>query len=134
MEPTQTPGQGNMNMGGDMNQGAPTPAPMMNMNQGGGDAMENKGIAIAARIPILFWIPLVSGNKSPFAMFHANQSLVLLIGWVASGIIGIVPVLGWIASPLLGLAVFILWIMGIVQAAQGQMKPLPIIGTVTIIK
>lgn len=82
----------------------------------------------------LFFIPLIAAKDSKLAMFHANQSLVLLIGWVISMFIGVVPVLGWIASPLLGLALFILWIIGIVNAAQGQMKELPVIGTIKILK
>lgn len=130
MEP-QTQGQGNMNMGGDMNQGAPmgapTPAPMM--NQGGNDATENKGIAVAVRIPILFWIPFASGNKSPFVMFHANQGLLHLIAVVGlSFILGFLPFLNLLLIPILYIGSFIFMIMGMIQASKGEMKPLPIIG------
>ncbi len=121
-----TQGQGNMNMGGDMNQGAPTPEPMM--NQSGGDASQNKGIAIAARIPILFWIPLVSGNKSPFAMFHANQGLLHLIAVFAlTFVLPFTFVLAFLI-PFVHLASLIFMILGMIQASKGEMKPLPVIG------
>ncbi len=95
---------------------------------------QNNDVMMAVLAYFLFFLPLVAAKDSKLAMFHANQSLVLLIGWVISAFIGVVPVLGWIVSPLLGLAVFILWIMGVVQAAQGQMNPLPLVGTIKILK
>lgn len=95
---------------------------------------QNNDVMMAVLSYFLFFLPLVAAKESKLAIFHANQSLVLLIGWVISAFIGVVPVLGWIASPLLGLAVLILWIMGVIQAAQGQMKPLPLIGTIKILK
>lgn len=91
-------------------------------------------VTMAVLAYFLFFLPLLTAKDSKLAMFHANQSLVLLIGWVVSVFIGVVPVLGWIISPLLELAVFILWILGIVQAAQGQMNPLPVVGTIKILK
>lgn len=95
---------------------------------------QSNDVTMAVLSYFLFFIPLIAAKDSKLAMFHANQSLVLLIGWVISMFIGVVPVLGWIASPLLGLALFILWIIGIVNAAQGQMKELPVIGTIKILK
>lgn len=128
MEPN-TQGQGNM--GGGMNQGAPmgTPAPAPMMNQGGNDAMENKGIAVVSRIPILFWVPFISASKSPFAMFHANQGLIHLITHFALTIIlPFIPILGWIALPFVQIGSFIFMILGMIQASKGETKPLPIVG------
>lgn len=83
----------------------------------------------------IFFLPLIAAKDSKLAMFHANQSLVLLLAWVISWVIGgFIPVIGWALSGLIGLGAFVLWILGIVQAAQGQMKPLPLIGTIKIIK
>jgi uncharacterized membrane protein len=98
------------------------------------ESKTNNDVTMAVLSYFLFFLPLIAAKDSKLAMFHANQSLVLLLAWIISGVIGIVPVVGWIAAPLLGLAAFILWIMGIVQAAQGQMKPLPIVGTITLLK
>ncbi len=98
-----------------------------------GDAQKNKVVGILAYF--LFFLPFIMAPDSKFGKFHANQSLVLLIIWVASWFAGIVvPVLGGFISMLVGLAVLILWIMGVINAAKGEMKPLPVIGTFTIIK
>jgi uncharacterized membrane protein len=48
---------------------------------------------------------------------------------------GIIPFLGWfIILPLGELFILILAIMGIINAAKGEMKPLPLIGGFNIIK
>ena len=98
------------------------------------DAEKNKGMAILAYI--LFFIPMLTEAKdSKFAMFHANQSLVLLIaGFVGIFVSGIIPILGWF---LLGPVVSVLWIVfliiGIINAANGKMKELPLIGGIHIL-
>ena len=93
-------------------------------------------------IGILFLIPLLACPNSRFARFHTNQGLVLfLLGLAASvvtGIITIIPFVGWVLGPILGFAVsifeLVLMIMGIVNAAQGQAKQLPVIGKITLLK
>ena len=97
------------------------------------DAQKNKVVGILAYF--LFFLPFIMAPDSKFAKFHANQSLILLIVWVASWFAGmVVPVLGAFISMLVGLAVLVLWIMGVINAAKGEMKQLPLIGTFTIIK
>lgn len=102
------------------------------------DAEKNKLMAIVGYIiPILFFIPLVSDAKnSPFAKFHANQQLNLLLAAIAVNIVGgIIPILGWfIILPLGSLAIIIFAIMGIIHGAKGEMKKLPLIGGFQIIK
>lgn len=94
---------------------------------------QDTGMAILAYF--IFFLPLILAPKSSFAKYHANQSLVLLIAWIAVMVfVAIVPVIGWILSPLAGIFILVLWIMGIINAAQGAQKPLPLIGTITIIK
>lgn len=105
----------------------------------------DKVYGVLAYIGILFLVPLLAG-KSEFSRYHANQGIVLFIAEIILGIVigisagvlsllGIVGViLGGIISGVLGLCIFILMIMGIVHAANGEMKPLPIIGGITIIK
>lgn len=79
---------------------------------------------------ILFFIPLLVAKQSRFAMYHANQGLILFLGVVALNIASmIIPVIGWLLiGPLANLGVFILAILGIVNAAKGRCKPLPLIG------
>ncbi|MFA5777294.1 MAG: hypothetical protein WC906_02560 [Parcubacteria group bacterium] len=102
------------------------------------DAEKNKAMAIVGYIiPILFFIPLVTDAKnSPFAKFHANQQLMLLLSAIAVNVVGgIIPFLGWfIILPLGSIALIVLAIMGIIGAAKGEMKKLPIIGGFELIK
>jgi uncharacterized membrane protein len=93
----------------------------------------NKGMAIIAYI--LFFIPLIAAKDSKFAWYHANQGLTLLLAAVILNVVlGIIPIIGWILLPLANLGVLVLAILGIVAAAQGQVKPLPIIGGYTLLK
>jgi uncharacterized membrane protein len=102
------------------------------------DAEKNKAMAIVGYIiPILFFIPLVTedGKKSPFAKFHANQQLNLLIAWVVVNVVGgIIPVLGWfIILPLGTIFLIVVAIMGIINGAKGEIKALPLIGSFKLI-
>lgn len=110
-----------------------------NVPQGGSsDVDKNKPLAIIGYIiPILFFIPLVTDAKnSQFAKFHANQQLILLIAAIAVNIVGgIIPFLGWfIILPIGSILLIVLAIMGLIHAAKGEMKPMPIIGGFNIIK
>ena len=106
------------------------------------DIANNKGMSVLAYIGILFLIPLLACPNSKFARFHTNQGLVLFLLGVAIGIvtaiIGLIPVIGWIFGGLISAAgsifTLVLMIMGIVNAAQGQAKELPIIGKITLLK
>jgi uncharacterized membrane protein len=105
---------------------------------GQSDAEKNKLWAIVGYIiPILFFIPLVTEAKnSPFAKFHANQQLLILIGAVVVNVVGgIIPFIGWfIILPFGSLLLIIFAIMGIINAVKGAMKPVPLIGGINIIK
>ena len=87
-------------------------------------------------IPILFLVPLLSEKKSPFAVFHANQHLMLLIAAVVLNVVAsVIPILGWfIIGPVGMLVLIVLAIMNLLSAAKGEMKPLPIIGGFVLIK
>jgi len=96
------------------------------------DVEKNKAMAIVGYIiPILFFIPLVTDAKnSPFAKFHANQQLNLLLVAVVINIVGgIIPFIGWfIILPLGMIFLIVVAIMGIISASKGDMKALPLIG------
>ena len=105
-----------------------------------------KGMAILAYFGILFLIPLFAAKKDPFARYHTNQGLVLFIFMVifnvlsnvlTSILIEISPMLVLIVSGVFGILTLLLCIfalIGIIRAAKGQMKPLPIIGGIRILK
>lgn len=98
------------------------------------DIEKNKGIAAVAYI--LFFIPLLAAKDSRFALYHANQGLLLLLLAMAINVIGgIIPLIGWfLILPLGNLFVFILFVLGLVNALQGRTKPLPLIGGIQIIR
>lgn len=102
------------------------------------DVEKNKAMAVIGYIlPILFFIPLISEAKnSPFAKFHANQQLNLLLGCIAVNVVGgIIPFLGWfIILPFGSILLIVLAIIGIINAAKGEKKALPIIGGFELIK
>lgn len=106
------------------------------------DINDNKGMSVLAYIGILFLIPLLACPNSRFARYHTNQGLVLFllelaIG-VVTGILGIIPIAGLIIGGLLsavgGIFTLVLMILGIINAAQGQAKELPLIGKITLLK
>jgi uncharacterized membrane protein len=85
----------------------------------------NSGMAILAYLGILVIIPFLTDAKNdPFVKFHIKQGLVLLIAEVVGMAVFWIPIFGW----LLWLAVVVLVIMGIMNAAVGKQKELPIVG------
>lgn len=115
---------------------SPTPVPVSSTE----DIEKNKVFAILAYLGILFLVPLLAAKESPFARYHTNQGLVLFLAsiaaWIALAILAIplalIPFVGLILSTLLWFGVmagwFILAVIGIINAANGRMKPLPVIG------
>src|SRR5690554_2829220 len=108
--------------------------PQVNLQADAADVEKNKIMGILAYI--IFFIPLLAVRDSKFAMYHANQGLVLFLAGIVVSILGsIIPLLGWfLILPLGMLAVTVLAIIGIINAAKGLLKPLPVIGGISIIK
>ena len=117
------------------------------------DINENKLMAILAYIGWLVFIPILAVPNSKFARFHANQGLLLLILLVVSAILGgifsilslivswVLPILGFIVSSVSAIVMSVIFIIllyffifGVVNAAAGKAKELPIVGLHRIIK
>ena len=110
------------------------------------DVQQNKAMAVLAYIGLLFLIPLLAAPNSPYARFHTNQGLVLFLTDVVGGIIvgilsvilAFIPVLGVILIALISgaysIGLLVLLIIGIVNAATGKAKELPIVGKIRLIK
>ena len=102
--------------------------------------MENKNKLLAAisYVWILCIVTILCAKDDAFARYHANQGLVLLIANIAAVIVGFIlgfiPVIGGIISFIISIALFVLMILGIINAVKGEMKPLPFIGGIEIIK
>ena len=100
-----------------------------------GVTSDDKGLSVLSYISILFIIPLIARPNSQYCRFHANQGLVLfLIGDIVSIALRYVPLVHGILGTIWGIFTLVLMIIGIVNAAQGQMKELPLIGSIHIIK
>lgn len=101
------------------------------------DASKNKLMGILSYIGILFLVPLLAAKDSEFARFHANQGLLnFILAAALSTLLSISTAISDVFSILgiLEIAPFVFMIMGIVNAAKGEMKELPIIGTIRLIK
>lgn len=114
------------------------------------DVQDNKVMAILAYLGILVLVPIFAAKESKFARFHANQGVVLLICEIAFGIVYFIVsllaailiaaglgMIGTILIGVVGLCYFvflILAILGIINAAKGEMKELPFIGKYRILK
>ena len=107
------------------------------------DAEDNKVMGILAYLGILVLVPILAAKESPFARFHANQGLVLFIAYIAVYIA--LKILSsiltyhffFITSLLyfaLGIGTLVFMIIGIMNAAKGETKELPIIGKYKILK
>lgn len=124
----------------------PQPAPVSAPVSASDDIEKNRAFAILAYFGILFLVPLLAAPNSRFAKYHANQGMVLFLAasaaWLSSYVLGMmlifIPFLGWFLAGLIGLSVFVafvaLVITGIINAASGQCKPLPLIGHFELIK
>lgn len=109
------------------------------------DIETNKAMAVLAYLGLLALIPLIAARKSPYARYHTNQGLVLLIAEMAYSILygilnSILLAISWrlafIAS-ILGFAsiVFlVIALVGIINALNGRAKELPVIGKFKILK
>ena len=111
------------------------------------DVQNNKVFAILAYFGILVLVPIFEAKKSKFARFHANQGLVLcivevvwylisyfislaLIHSLSFGFLTLWTGISWLVN--IGILVFA--IIGIVNAAQGSTKPMPLFGKFKILK
>ncbi|MDA0991305.1 MAG: DUF4870 domain-containing protein [Verrucomicrobia bacterium] len=77
-----------------------------------------------------FLVPLIMRNNS-FSLYHAKQCLLLWIfitvGSAIAGILTLVCV-GALLIPILAIAWYVWNIIGLINAANGQQKPLPLFG------
>ncbi len=106
------------------------------------DKEDGKIMAILAYLGILFVIPLLTSKENKFVMYHVEQGIALFLSWVVIWIVFIfldpifyhlvnvtIPCGGSILGALVRLFMLILMIMGIMNAAQGKVAQLPVIGS-----
>jgi uncharacterized membrane protein len=101
------------------------------------DIEKNK--IIAALAYLVFFIPLIAAPESKFGRYHANQGLVLNIAEILISVVGSIflysiPFFGWAVSLALNLGMLFLAFSGFMNAYNGKAVPLPVIGSITILK
>lgn len=88
--------------------------------------MENndgKVIGIVSHITLIGWIVALimnQNNKSEFGSFYVRQNL----GLILFSFVTAIPFLGWV----IGIVLFVFWIISLINAIQGKMTPIPLIG------
>lgn len=85
--------------------------------------------------PFLFFLPMVTDHKNnSFAMYHANQQLILLlfviIGNTAASILTVI-LIGLLLYPVVWIFGLVCMILGIMNVVNERKKPLPLIGSIT---
>ncbi|MCJ8154411.1 DUF4870 domain-containing protein [Chryseobacterium sp. SSA4.19] len=98
--------------------------------------MSNKTLAILSYITIIGWLVAYFNSKdkltkSDIVKYHLKQGLgffivSFVINIALSMITSLIPSLYFINF--IGIVLFILWIIGIMNAANQQKKPIPLIG------
>jgi uncharacterized membrane protein len=88
----------------------------------------NRLVAALSYLWVLVLIPLFFVDKDdPFVKFHARQGLVIFIGFILAGfVLAVVPIIGNLVSLVLALAS----IAGLIQALQGKLWKVPLVGDI----
>ena len=101
------------------------PAPTQGLSDAAAGA-----IAYITLIPAIVFLILRPYSQRPFVRFHAIQHLLMwAVGFVASFAL-IVPILGWIVYAAVMLALFVFWILCLINASQGKVYKVPLLGDI----
>lgn len=118
------------------------------MEQTNNTAQQDQGktIAILSYITLIGWIVAIvmhGSNKTQLGAYHIRQSLgfmifsialVIVFSLITFAILMAAPFIGILFSLiswLLYIGIIVLWIIGLINAINGQMKPIPIIGNLS---
>ena len=105
----------------------------------------NKGITYLSYLGILALIPFMTEKDDEFVQFHAKQGLNLfifeIIGAVVLNILSFATSIFWFLSIaisfiswIVSLLFLIVTVIGIINVSKGLKTPLPVIGSIQIIK
>lgn len=90
-----------------------------------------KDIGLIAYLTIIGLIIAMVKNSekyTEFGKYHIRQSLGIFLTGFSLFIIGFVPFVGWVISLLGVFLVIYMLIMGIINAINGRMTPVPVLG------
>jgi len=92
---------------------------------------EDNSVAIVAYLTLIGWIIALimhSSKKTNLGAYHLREMLGLMLTSIVLWIVNLVPYVGHLIYMLGSIVLFILWILGLINAINRQMKPLPIVG------
>lgn len=98
------------------------------------EAYQNRALAAFCYLGPLFLIPFFTRPDSQFLRYHCNQGLVLMLFCILSSLCSAVPIIGWLAGTAGWFFGIYCFIKGIANATGGRLRPLPLIGQITLIK
>ena len=93
------------------------------------DISDNKVFAMSAYLlgVIGIIITMLAAQKSPYAMFHARQSLKISVCCALLIVCMIVPILGWIVAGVGFIVILVISIIQFFSVCNGKAKEAPII-------
>ncbi len=94
---------------------------------------EDNTVAVVSYITLIgFIIALImhNNNKTRLGAFHLREMLGLIIFGVGLWVVSIIPFIGTVLYFIGAIGLFVLWILGLINAVNKEMKPLPLIGDI----
>lgn len=96
---------------------------------------EDKTTAIVSYLTLIGFVVAVvlhGQKKTRLGAYHLRQMLGLMIASVAlmigGTILAFIPFIGWLISLAAWVGLLVLWITGLIAAANGEQKPVPVLG------
>lgn len=92
--------------------------------------MDAKTTAIVSHITLIGWVIALIVNKDKkeeLPAFYIRQMLGLFVIGLGLSVLSFIPLIGIIAG-LLSLAIIVFWVISLINAVNGKMAPLPIVG------
>ena len=84
---------------------------------------------------LFFFVPVIIFPDDGFCRYHANQSLILLLlGTIGITVVYMIPYVGWILALLLAAFIVACMIRGMILAATGKAKRIPLLGNLVLIE
>ena len=96
--------------------------------------MDPKSSAIICYITLIgFIIACICADKNhPFVKSHLNNAAALVISGFISSAACVIPIIGWIFAFVASIFLFVCWLMGLIAAINGEVRELPIIGSIKV--
>ncbi len=92
---------------------------------------EDNTVAVIAYITLIGWIIALimhSNKKTALGAYHLRDMFGLILTSLVLWVVSFIPFIGGIIYLLGVIFLFVLWLIGLINAVNKEMKPLPVIG------